>query len=178
MLDVLARITRGDKRPVYASVTVPTGTVTIQASPAPSATVLNLAVRTSVTAGAASATQTVQSTKGMVAGQTLYFSTGGGVARVIGSIVDATTVILTATITTVTGDLVTAAAHASLVDAAATGYDTGAAATVRVWYSLDTTTPADLLAGDYEVVFKFTGIPTDTIPRNYRVSVGVLVDDQ
>ena len=71
---------------------------------------------TTVTTGAASATQTVGSTAGMRPGDVLQFVTattgvpiGGTVAlslRTVSSITSATVVVLTATITTVTGDLV------------------------------------------------------------------------
>lgn len=71
---------------------------------------------TTVTSGAASATQTVASTAGMLPGHVLQFVTatdgipiGGSVAlslRTVSSVTNATTVVLTATITTVTGDLV------------------------------------------------------------------------
>jgi hypothetical protein len=71
---------------------------------------------TTVTSGAASATQTVGSTAGMKVGDVLQFVTtttgipiGGSLAgslRAISSITNATTVVLAATITTVTGDLV------------------------------------------------------------------------
>jgi len=71
---------------------------------------------TTVTTGAASATQVVGSTAGMKAGDVIQFVTattgvpiGGTTAaslRTISSITNATTVVLAATITTVTGDLV------------------------------------------------------------------------
>lgn len=63
---------------------------------------------TTVTTGAASATQTVGSTSGMRAGDILQFTTAAGVtigARTISSITSSTVVVLTATVTTTTGDI-------------------------------------------------------------------------
>jgi hypothetical protein len=63
-------------------------------------------VNTTVTTGASSATQTVGSTAGMAPGDTLYFATTAA-SRVVSSITDATTVVLTATISTTTAEAVT-----------------------------------------------------------------------
>ncbi len=63
------------------------------------------AVNTTVTTGAASATQTVGSTTGMSAGDTLFF-VGAQVSRVIASITNGTVVVLTASVTTTTGEKV------------------------------------------------------------------------
>ncbi len=62
-------------------------------------------VNTTVTTGAPSATQTVGSTAGMAAGDVLYFGTTA-VSRIVSSITNATTVVLTATISTTTGETV------------------------------------------------------------------------
>jgi len=63
-------------------------------------------VSTTVTSGTASATQTVGSTTGMSAGDTLYFVTAA-TTRVIESVTNSTTVVLTATVTTTTSEKVT-----------------------------------------------------------------------
>ncbi len=63
-------------------------------------------VATTVTTGVASATQTVASTTNMVIGESLYFGTTK-TTRVVQSITNATTVVLTATITTTTGEAIT-----------------------------------------------------------------------
>lgn len=62
-------------------------------------------VSTTVTTGASSATQTVGSTDGMVAGMSLYFATTNAY-RLISSITNATVVVLTATISTTTDEVV------------------------------------------------------------------------
>lgn len=62
--------------------------------------------QTTVTTGASSTTQTVGSTAGMVAGDSLWFATTGA-ARTISSVTNATTVVLTSTISTTTGETVT-----------------------------------------------------------------------
>lgn len=62
-------------------------------------------VSTTVTAGAASATQTVGSTTGMAAGDTLFF-VGAQVSRIISSVTNGTTVVLTASVTTTTAEKV------------------------------------------------------------------------
>lgn len=60
---------------------------------------------TTVGTGAASATQTLASTLGIVAGNTLYFATAG-VFRTVLSVTNSTTLVLTATVTTTTGEAV------------------------------------------------------------------------
>jgi len=60
---------------------------------------------TTVTTGAASTTQLVGSTTGMAISGTLYFATAG-VSRTISSVTDSTHVVLTATVTTTTGETV------------------------------------------------------------------------
>ena len=60
---------------------------------------------TTVTSGTSSATQTVGSTAGMQAGQSLYFRTTNAY-RIISSITDGTTVVLAATISTTTAEVV------------------------------------------------------------------------
>jgi len=60
-----------------------------------------------VRTGANSATQTVGSTAGMSAGDWIYFATAQ-VSRLVSSITDATHVVLTAAVTTTTGETVTA----------------------------------------------------------------------
>jgi len=62
---------------------------------------------TTVTAAAANATQSVLSTAGMVVGDSLYFGNANNAYRIIQSITNATTVVLTATITTALGDTIT-----------------------------------------------------------------------
>lgn len=62
--------------------------------------------QTTVTTGASSATQTVGSTAGMRAGDILWFATTAA-ARTVSSITNATTVVLTATISTTTAETVT-----------------------------------------------------------------------
>lgn len=63
-------------------------------------------ISTTVTSGASSATQTVGSTVGMQAGDSLYFATTNAY-RIVSSVTDATTVVLTATISTTTSEVVT-----------------------------------------------------------------------
>ena len=62
--------------------------------------------QTTVTTGASSATQTVGSTAGMVAGDILWFGVTAA-ARTISSVTSATVVVLTATISTTTAETVT-----------------------------------------------------------------------
>jgi hypothetical protein len=64
-----------------------------------------LNTNTTVTTGATSTTQTVGSTSGMFVGQRLYFITAN-VSRIISSITDGTHVVLTASVTTTTGETV------------------------------------------------------------------------
>ena len=61
---------------------------------------------TTVTSGASSATQTVGATDGMQPGTSLYFATTNAY-RIVSSVTNATTVVLTATISTTTGEVVT-----------------------------------------------------------------------
>lgn len=63
------------------------------------------AVATTVTTGASSATQTVGSTTGMAAGDVLFF-VGAQAERTISSVASATSVVLTATISTTTAEKV------------------------------------------------------------------------
>ena len=67
-------------------------------------------VNTTVTTGATSATQQVGSTAGMQAGGTLYFQTAN-VYATVSSVTDATHVVLTASITTTTSEVVTTGAY-------------------------------------------------------------------
>lgn len=62
-------------------------------------------VKTTVTSGASSATQTVGSTAGMQAGQSLYFAVSNAY-RIVSSVTNTTTVVLTATISTTTAEAV------------------------------------------------------------------------
>src|SRR5689334_1994704 len=52
-------------------------------------------------------------------------------------------------------------AVSGLANVAATGYDAGAQAAPRVWYDLDTTSPAVLAAGFYTLVFNLTATGSD-----------------
>ena len=113
MPDTFIKIRDGEKQPVYGQVTVDSGTLTIQASPAPVVT--------------------------------LYDSSGAAVT--------------------------------GLNNIAATGYDAGALASPRAWYNLDTTTPANLAAGFYTMVFKFTANGSDGLTRVYEPNVEVQVED-
>lgn len=61
---------------------------------------------TTVTSGASSATQTVGDTAGMQAGDSLYFATTNAF-RIVSSVTNGTTVVLTATISTTTDEVVT-----------------------------------------------------------------------
>lgn len=63
-------------------------------------------VNTTVTTGASSATQTVGSTAGMQVGDTIFFATTNA-SRIVSSITSATVVVLTATISTTTSEVVT-----------------------------------------------------------------------
>lgn len=57
-----------------------------------------------------------------------------------------------------------------------TGYDSSAAATVRAWYTLDTTTPAVLTAGFYTVVISFSATSSvDSITRNFKDTITLQV---
>src|SRR5438034_6025300 len=60
-----------------------------------------------------------------------------------------------------------------LNNVAVTGYDSGALASPRVWYNLDTTTPANLAAGFYTMVFKFTAAGSDSLTRLYEPGVEI-----
>jgi hypothetical protein len=113
MPDGFIRIRAGEKRPIYGQATAQTGTLTIQASPAPSCT--------------------------------LYDSTGAPVT--------------------------------GLNNVAASGYDAVALANPRVWYNLDTTSPANLAAGYYTMVFKFTAAGSDSLNRVYEPSIEIQVSD-
>lgn len=66
-------------------------------------------VATTVTSGATSATQTVGTTAGMVPGTSLQFTASGGavIYAIVSSVTNATTVVLTGSIATTTGDTVT-----------------------------------------------------------------------
>lgn len=74
-------------------------------------------ISTTVTTGASSATQTVGSTAGMYVGMSLYFATTNAY-RIVSSITNATTVVLTATISTTTSEVVTAGPYIQGPDAA------------------------------------------------------------
>ena len=113
MPDGFVKLRSGEKRPLYGQATAQTGTLTIQASPAPICT--------------------------------LYDSAG----------------------TAVTG----------LNGIAVTGYDTAASAGPRVWYNLDTTSPANLAAGYYTLVFKFSAAGSDSTTRTYEPSLELQVLD-
>jgi hypothetical protein len=63
-------------------------------------------VQTTVTTGAASATQTIGSTANVRPGDVLYFATTGD-SRTVQSVTNGTTVVLSSTITTTTGETVT-----------------------------------------------------------------------
>ena len=113
MPDGFVRVRVGEKRPIYGQAAAQSGTLTIQASPAPSCT--------------------------------LYDSAGNAVS--------------------------------GLNSVAATGYDAGALANPRVWYNLDTTSPASLAAGYYTMVFKFTAAGSDSLNRVYEPSIEIQVMD-
>jgi len=68
-------------------------------------------VSTTVTSGASSATQTVGSTAGMQPGTSLYFATTNAY-RIVSSVTNSTTVVLTATISTTTDEVVTQGPYA------------------------------------------------------------------
>lgn len=70
-------------------------------------------VNTTVTSGTTSATQTVGSTAGMQPGVSLYFATAG-VYAIVSSVTNSTTVVLTASITTTTNEVVTQAPYSEL----------------------------------------------------------------
>src|SRR5437764_954629 len=113
MPDGFVRIRRGEKRPLYGQVSVPSGTLTIGASPAPTCT--------------------------------LYDSNDAAVA--------------------------------GLTAIAATGYDTAALAAPQVWLDLDTTTPTNLAAGFYSLVFKLSAAGSDGIARVLEPAVEVQILD-
>ena len=168
-------VVQGEQRLVTQKVTASTGTMTIAALP--KVFLYDGAVQASVKTGAASATQTLDSTAGMLAGDSLWFAdTTGGVARVINSITDETTVVLTATITTLEGDSVRRYPHADWHSATPTGFDAGAAATVNIWHNVNTASPVFLRPGVYLVVFEFTATASsDSIARKYRQSSALAV---
>ena len=113
MPDGFVRIRSGEKRPLYGQATAQSGTLTIQASPAPACT--------------------------------LYDSAGAAVSGLSG--------------------------------VAATGYDSGALAGPRVWFNLDTTSPTNLVAGFYTLVFKFTALGADSLTRLFEPSLEIQVLD-
>ena len=55
-----------------------------------------------------------------------------------------------------------------------TGYDSGALASPRAWYNLDT---ASLAAGFYTLVFKFSAAGSDNITRTYEPAVVLQILD-
>ncbi len=89
-----------------------------------STTVASRLVNTTVTTGVASATQTVGDTTGMAQGDTLFFATAN-VTRTIASVTDATTVVLTASVTSTTGETVTSATSKQQVMTSTAGMVTG-----------------------------------------------------
>lgn len=60
-----------------------------------------------------------------------------------------------------------------LSDIAATGYDAGAQAAPRVWLDLDTTSPTNLAAGFYTLVFKLSAAGLDGIDRVLEPTVEI-----
>jgi hypothetical protein len=66
----------------------------------------------------------------------------------------------------------TGVAVAGVNGVAVTGYDAGASASPRAWYLLDT---ANLAAGFYTIVFKFTALGSDGLSRVYEPSLEVEV---
>lgn len=68
-------------------------------------------------------------------------------------------------------------AVAGLTDIAVTGYDSGPASSRRVWYVLSTTSPVNLAAGFYTLVFRFTATGSDGTQRVYVPSLEVHVTD-
>lgn len=108
MPDGFVRVRAGEKRPLYGQAAAQTGTLTIQASPAPSCT--------------------------------LYDPSGTPVTGIDG--------------------------------VAETGYDSGALASPRIWYNLDT---AGLAAGYYTMVFKFTAAGSDSLTRVYEPSLEIFI---
>jgi hypothetical protein len=58
-----------------------------------------------------------------------------------------------------------------------TGYDNTALAAPRAWYNLDTASPANLAAGYYTLVFKFSAAGSDGIVRTYEPSLELQVLD-
>ena len=68
------------------------------------------------------------------------------------------------------------AAVAGLSNLDTTGYDAGAAATVKAWYNLDSTTPTALAAGFYTAVITFSALgSSDNMTRTYKSSLGFWV---
>jgi hypothetical protein len=61
---------------------------------------------------------------------------------------------------------------------AVTGCDTGAQEAPRAWFNLDTTSPTDLSAGFYTLVFTFSATGSDGITRVYRPGVEVQVTEE
>lgn len=55
----------------------------------------------------------------------------------------------------------------------ATGYDASAAASVRVWYLLDT---ASLAVDEYRMVFKFSAAGSDSMTRIYEPAIAIKVE--
>jgi hypothetical protein len=68
-------------------------------------------------------------------------------------------------------------AVSGLSNVAATGYDAGALAAPRVWFDLDTTSPTNLAAGFYTMVFKLSATGSDGIDRVLEPTVEVQVLD-
>jgi hypothetical protein len=134
-------------------------------------------VATTVTTGASSATQTVGSTTNMAAGDVLWFAVSAA-SRIVSSVTNATTVVLTATISTTTAEAVTKleqgnAAGAGTVTTA--GQDVSAAylKTARIRIDNQTTGPTVAgavtvqiaeanVAGDYMALATITGGLTAT----------------
>ena len=104
-----------------ASITTTTGDIVV-APGAPTG-------RTTVTTGASSATQTVGSTAGMVPGTLLYFVTTDEY-RVVSSVASTTSVVLDATLSTTTGEVVAVGGICSGYFAAALADDNSSSATV------------------------------------------------
>ncbi len=101
---VLYFVTAGVER-IIQSVTDGTHVVLTATVTTTSGETVRIGYSTKVTTGAASATQTVDDTTGMLAGNLLGFATAG-VTRTIQSVTNGTTVVLTSSVTTVTGEYV------------------------------------------------------------------------
>jgi hypothetical protein len=56
-----------------------------------------------------------------------------------------------------------------------TGYDDVISQSPRVWFNLNTESPADLAPGWYTLVFRFSALGGDGILRTYVPSVGLQV---